>query len=77
MVWLFAPAVMLKFDVEAWALNVWLLVLRPVTVIVSLESPPLTTTLPVPLSRLAVLSPMLLEVILRAPLLPAALKQDP
>ena len=59
-VWLLAPAVMSKFDVEDWALNVWLLVLRPVTVIVLLESPPLTTTLPVPLSRLAASSPMLL-----------------
>ena len=56
MVWLLAPAVMLKLDVEAWALNVWLLVLRPVTVTVSPASPPFTTTLPLPVSRLAALS---------------------
>ena len=55
-VWLWAPAVILKLDVEAWELKVWLFVFRPVTVIVSPESPPLTTTLPLPVSRVATLS---------------------
>ena len=56
MVWSLAPAVILKLEVETWALKVWLLVLRPVTVIVSPASPPLTTTLPLPLNSDAALS---------------------
>ena len=71
-VWLPAPALMLKLEVESWALKVWLLVLRPVTVTVSLTSPPLTTTLPLPLSSVASLSVMLEKVMLSAPELPVA-----
>ena len=55
-VWLLAPAVMLKLDVEAWAVNVWPLVFSPVTVTVSLASPPFTTRLPLPATRDAALS---------------------
>ena len=68
MVWLLAPAVMLKFAVEAWALRAWLSVFRPVTVIMSVASPPSASTLPLPVVMVMPSSAALAVVTLRVPL---------
>ena len=72
-VWLLVPAVILKLDVDVWALKVWLSVFKPVTVTVSLASPPLTTTLPLPVKMAMPLSTALPVFTVRLPVRSVAL----
>ena len=72
-VWLLVPAVILKLDIDVWALKVWSAVFKPVTVTVSLASPPLTTTLPLPVKMAMPLSTALPVFTVRLPVRSVAL----